>query len=183
MTVGRAAVPYEKLARIRMIFLDVDGVLTDGQLTLTSADSGDLAESKSFNAHDGQGLIAAAQMGYEIGIVTSRKSELVSRRALELGIKCVLQNVKEKLPAVKAHLKSRRRKFSELLYIGDDLLDIPVLESAGFSATVPEAPLPVRRCVDYVTDLSAGRGAVREVLEMLFKIQGKWAGWIGTYCR
>lgn len=169
-----AALPYEKLKRVRVILLDVDGILTNGRIYIGQAPRGELFEFKAFHAFDGQGLIFAKDLGYEVGLVTSRESYIVAQRALELGIPNVFQNVKEKLPCVKKFLAERKYSFDQLLYMGDDLLDLPVLLKAGFSATVPGAPLNIRSEVDYVTDLAGGDGAVREVLEMLFKVQGKW---------
>lgn len=171
-----AAVPCKKLKSIRLILLDVDGILTDGRIIIGSDENGRTIESKAFHAHDGQGLIFAGKLGFEVGLVTSRASPVVTRRAGELGIRHVFQNVKDKAPAVKKFLAEHRFKTNELLYMGDDLLDLPVLLFAGFSATVPEAPRDIRDRVDYVTDLPAGLGAVREVLDMLFKVQGKWPG-------
>lgn len=169
-----SSVPYQKLKAIRAILLDVDGILTDGRIILGEDSGGKLFEMKSFHALDGQGLIFARQMGLEVGLVTSRSSRLVERRAEELGIPNVFQNAKDKLPVVKGFLSERRYRPAEFLYMGDDFLDLPVLEIAGFSATVPEASRDIRARVDYVTDLPGGFGAVREVLDMLFKVQGKW---------
>ena len=179
----QAAVPYRKLQNIRVVMLDVDGILTDGRIVLESESGvgGGMSESKAFHALDGQGLIFARQLGFHVGLVTSRESRIVSRRAEELGIPTVFQNVKEKLPVVKKFLKERRYRHEHLLYMGDDFLDLPVLRFAGFSATVPESPRIIRENVDYVTDRPGGFGAVREVLEMLFKIQGRWPELVGRF--
>ncbi len=178
-----AAVPYKKLKSIRLILLDVDGILTDGRIYLGSGPSGDLFEMKAFHALDGHGLILASRLGYEVGLVTSRDSALVSRRARELGIPHVFQNIKDKWPVVRQFLARRHFKPRELLFMGDDLMDLPVLTAAGFSATVPEAPQEVRSRVDYVTDASGGLGAVREVMELLFKAQGKWSRLVSSFVR
>ncbi|MBI4178619.1 HAD hydrolase family protein [bacterium] len=171
-----AAVPFQKLKSIRVVLLDVDGILTDGRILLGNAADGSTFEMKSFHAHDGQGLIFAGKLGYEVGLVTSRESPLVARRAQELGIRHVFQNARDKAAVVKKFLADQRYKPEEFLFMGDDLLDLPVLLFAGFSATVPGAPREIRDRVDYVTDLPGGSGAVREVLELLFKVQGKWSG-------
>lgn len=173
-----AAVPCQKLKKIRVILLDVDGILTDGRIYLGEGPGGALFEFKAFHALDGQGLIYAKQMGFEVGLVTSRESRIVSRRAKELGIPHVFQNVRDKLPCVKKFLSANRYRPDQLLYMGDDFLDLPVLQYAGFSATVPDSPREIRSRVDYVTDTQGGHGAVREVLEMLFKIQGKWPAFL-----
>lgn len=181
MSLRPAAVPYEKLKNIRVILLDVDGILTDGKIHLGVTDDGRVIDSKSFHAHDGQGLIFASRMGFEIGLVTSRKSKLVQYRAAELGIPHVYQNVKEKWPVVRKILSDLGLKRGQMLYMGDDFPDLPVLINAGFSATVPEAPREIRERVDYITDLGGGCGAVREVLEMLFKANGKWNSLVSKY--
>lgn len=183
MTKMQASVPWKKLKRIRLILLDVDGILTDGRIYIGTGPAGSLLELKAFHAHDGQGLVFAGEMGFVTGLVTSRASELVVQRAKELRIPHVFQNVKDKRTAVRAFLKENGYKPEHLLYMGDDFVDLPVLLDAGFSVSVPGAPLEIRRRVDYVTDARGGRGAVREVLEMLFKVQGKWAGLVKKYTR
>lgn len=178
-----AAVPYQKLKKIRAVFFDVDGILTDGRIILGADSSGRMIECKSFYALDGQGLIFARQLGFHVGLLTSRESKIVAKRAQELGIQTVFQNARDKLPVMKNFLKKNHYRADELLYMGDDLLDLPVLRTAGFSATTPDAPLVIRQNVDYVTDRPGGAGAVREVLELLFKVHGKWKGLVARFLR
>ncbi len=177
----QAAVPYEKLKPIRVMLLDVDGILTDGRIVLGCGPDGGAMEFKAFSAYDGQGLILAMQAGIELGLVTSRESPLVARRAQELGIDHVFQNAKVKWPVVESFLRKRKYRARELLYMGDDFPDLPVLKYAGFSATVPGAPLEIRSAVDYVTDQPGGEGAVREVVEMMLKAKGQWAKIVAGY--
>lgn len=171
--------PYVKLKHIRVILLDVDGVLTDGRIILAA--DGD--EIKSFHAHDGQGLMAALHMGYEVGLFSSRVSKVAEARARELGIVNVFQGVTDKLKAGKKFVEDHKYKLDECLYMGDDLQDLALLKSVGFSATVPAASEVLQESVDYVTRRDGGWGAVREVIEMMLKIQGKWAGLVEDYSK
>ena len=147
---------------------DVDGVLTDGALYLS--DGG--AETKAFHTLDGFGLQLLRAAGIELALVTGRESRLVAARASELGIEHVFQGVQSKL----ATLDGLRDRLSLPLaacgYMGDDFPDLQLLVRCGFSATVPEAPEAVRVRVDYVSRKPAGRGAVREVCELILSAQG-----------
>lgn len=171
--------PYGKLKQIRVVLLDVDGILTDGRIVLMA----DGSEIKSFHAHDGQGLMSVLHMGYEVALISSRASKVVAARAKELGINNVFQGVTDKLKTAKKFVEDHKYKLDECLYMGDDLQDLPLLRAAGFSATVPEAPEVVQECVDHVTRRGGGRGAVREVIELMLKIQGKWSGLVEEYLR
>lgn len=171
--------PYLKLKQIRVILLDVDGILTDGRINLT-ADGGEI---KSFHAHDGQGLMSVLHMGYEVALISSRTSKVVAARAKDLGIGNVFQGVTDKLKIAKKFIEEHKYKFEECLYMGDDLQDMPLLRTAGFSATVPGAPEVVQEAVDHVTRRAGGRGAAREVMDMMLKIQGKWSGLVEEYSR
>lgn len=160
----------EKLKNIKMLILDVDGVLTDGRVIMD--DSG--REIKNFNVRDGHGIKLIQRYGINVVLLTGRKSEVVKHRARDLGIKEVYQKVFNKKEVFAGILLKNKLDSAEVAFIGDDFIDIPVLKAAGFSAAVADALDVVKKSVDYVTQSKGGRGAVREVCEMLLQAQGKW---------
>lgn len=150
---------------IRMVAMDVDGVLTEGRVTYD--DNG--REYKSFDAHDGYGMKRAQRHGLVLALITGRASSMVSRRAKELGIKEVHQKIADKL-VVYTMLKRRYGlRDEEVCYIGDDEPDIPVIEKVGVSAAPADGMDEVRNIVDIVTKRNGGRGAVREVLDRILR--------------
>jgi 3-deoxy-D-manno-octulosonate 8-phosphate phosphatase (KDO 8-P phosphatase) len=159
----------ERAAGIRLLALDVDGVLTDGGLYYT--DSGE--ELKAFNTLDGHGLKMLADSGVTLAIITGRRSRCVERRAENLGITHLYQGVAHKLEAWEALLATLGLTADAAAYIGDDVVDLPLLRRARFAATVPDAPALVRQHVHYVSGAAGGKGAVREVCEFILQAQGK----------
>lgn len=159
------------LDRIRLLVLDVDGVLTDGRIIYDSAG----AETKVFHAADGQGLKYWLRAGHQAAILSGREGEAVQRRADELGIELVRMGAKDKLPAFEELLQQAGCSAEETACMGDDLVDLPVLARAGFAVAVPAAPDEVRRVAHYVTRAPGGAGAVREVIELVLKYQDRWA--------
>ena len=153
----------ERAAAIKMVVLDVDGVMTDGKITYTA--SGD--EIKAFNVKDGLGISKAIRDGLEIGIITARESAIVTRRAAELGIIYVKQNTKTKLPALEALRDELKLGWHQVAYMGDDLPDIPCLEAVGLSACPADAAREVLGICDLVSTKKGGEGAVRDFLEFL----------------
>jgi 3-deoxy-D-manno-octulosonate 8-phosphate phosphatase (KDO 8-P phosphatase) len=160
----------EKLKNIKMLILDVDGVMTDGRVIMD--DRGH--EIKQFDVRDGHGIKLIQRYGIAVVLLTGRKSEVVKHRACDLGIKEVHQKVSNKKEVFTQILKKNKLDSKETAYIGDDVVDIPVLKAVGFSAAVADALDVVKKSVDYVTQNKGGRGAVREVCEMLLQAQGKW---------
>jgi len=160
----------EKLRSIKMLILDVDGVMTDGRIIMD--DSGH--EIKHFDARDGHGLKMIQRYGIKVVLVTGRNSEVVKHRALDLGIKDVYQGSLDKKEVLGKILKKHKVLPAVTAFLGDDIIDIPVLKRVGFSATVADALGVVKKSVDYVTQNKGGRGAVREVCDMLLQAQGKW---------
>jgi 3-deoxy-D-manno-octulosonate 8-phosphate phosphatase (KDO 8-P phosphatase) len=156
-----------KLKKIKLLLLDVDGVMTDGGIYYSN--SGD--EFKKFNIQDGYGITKLRRAGINIGIITGRISNLVARRAEELGIKEIYQNLDNKLEAY----ESIKNKFdltdADIAYIGDDEFDLPVLDRAGFSAAPIDAAPAVKKRVHYVCKCGGGNGAVREIIEMILQNQ------------
>ncbi len=160
----------EKLKNIKMLILDVDGVMTDGRVIMD--DSG--REIKNFDVRDGHGIKLIQRYGIRVVLLTGRKSEVVLHRARDLEIKEVYQKVFNKKEVLVKILKKNKLTAAEAAFIGDDVIDIPVLKAVGFSAAVADALDVVKKSVDYITQNKGGRGAVREVCDMLLQAQGKW---------
>lgn len=158
-----------KLRNIRLLLLDVDGVLTDGRIVY----SDDGIENKMFHAHDGFGILRARELGLQIGIITGRVSPAVDRRAEELGIEDVYQNFMDKVSAFEEIKQKYGLANDQIAYIGDDAFDLPLLQLVGVSAAPKDAVPEVRRKVDYVTRLEGGRGAAREFIDVILKAQNK----------
>lgn len=160
----------QAMAKIRLLLLDVDGILTDGRIQYDERGG----EIKSFDVKDGHGLKLLQRAGIQVGIITGRSSSIVQRRACELGIEILYQNAKDKLLPYAEILRLHGFEEEQIAYMGDDLVDLPILMRVGFSATVADAVTEVQERVDYVASKSGGRGAVREVCDMLLKQTGGW---------
>lgn len=167
----------EKAKKIKLLLLDADGILTDGKIYY--GDYGD--EIKSFDVRDGLGLSLWAKAGRKSCILTAKKSSILKKRAKEIRVTRVYQNSYRKTSSYEKIKKKFKLKDEEVCYMGDDLIDIGVLKKAGLAITVPEAPEEVKVCVDYITQHNGGRGAVREVVELILKIQGLWEGIISRF--
>jgi 3-deoxy-D-manno-octulosonate 8-phosphate phosphatase (KDO 8-P phosphatase) len=157
-----------RLQGIKLMAFDVDGILTNGQLLYTDGGT----EIKAFDTRDGLGIKLLREAGIKLAIITARRSELVERRARDLGVHYCYQGSEAKLSAFREILTDLKLDGAQAGYMGDDLVDLPVLIRAGFAATVPEAVDAVRERCHYVTLRSGGRGAVREVCEMILRAQG-----------
>jgi 3-deoxy-D-manno-octulosonate 8-phosphate phosphatase (KDO 8-P phosphatase) len=160
----------ERLARVELLLLDVDGVLTDGRIVLD--DRG--VETKAFDVTDGHGLKMLLRAGVDAGLVTGRRSRVVEHRARELGIREVHQGVKDKARVVSEILRRRGLTPERVGYVGDDIVDLPVLLQVGLAVTVPGAPEYLRERAHWVTQRPGGRGAAREVCEALLRAKGLW---------
>lgn len=172
-----AATAMERARQIRLMLFDVDGVLTDG--TLFIGEGGEIM--KSFNALDGHGMKLLAESGVEVGLLSSRRSKIVAMRAAELGITLVCQGAADKASEFAGMLSQRRIGAGQAGYMGDDVIDLPVLIRCGFSATVPGAPETVRSRVHYLAAAQGGHGAVREVCEFILKAQGSFDAAMARY--
>lgn len=157
-------------ARIRLLCLDVDGVLTDGSILLD--DQGH--ETKRFFVRDGTALRAWQRAGGVVAIITGRGGRAVERRARELGIDLVRTSVDRKGPVFESLLEELGMTAEEAAMVGDDLPDLPVLERCGYPVAVRDAVAEVRAAARFVTEQPGGRGAVREVVETLLEAQGVW---------
>ncbi|MBE9529147.1 MAG: HAD hydrolase family protein [Proteobacteria bacterium] len=151
--------------------------MTDGSIIYSSGGG----ETKAFNVKDGHGIKLFKKAGLDVAIITARTSEVVERRAADLGVKLLYQGATDKLVVFKEILEIKSLDPSETAYIGDDVIDLPVLKRVGLSATVADAVEEVLSSVDYVATLSGGRGAVREVVELILKSQGLWDGLMKRY--
>jgi len=160
----------EKLKKIKMLILDVDGVMTDGSIIMDS----DGREMKNFNVRDGHGLVMIQRHGIQVAILTGRTSAVVDHRARDLKITEVYQGALNKKEVFAEILKKNNLMPEAIAYMGDDIVDIPVLKLVGFSAAVADALDVVKKPVDYVTANKGGQGAVREICEMLLIAQGYW---------
>jgi len=188
-------VPSAKLSakarRVRLLLLDVDGVLTDGRLYIGEADLGDgraaAVEVKAFHIQDGHGMKIAARGGLQVGWVSSRYSAVTTRRAQELGVNLLAQPARgqkpppAKLEAVRRMAKQIGVGLDEVCFLGDDLVDLPVLRVVGLPAAVADAVAEVRAAAAYVTRRPGGQGAVREMIELVLKAQGRWNGLVERY--
>ncbi|WP_372609815.1 KdsC family phosphatase [Halomonas sp.] len=167
----------ERLRRIRLLALDVDGVLTDGRLHFQS----DGIEIKAFHALDGHGLKLLKRAGIEVALITGRDSPIVSRRASALGISHVHQGVEMKYPVLLELCTRLGIALDQVAYCGDDLPDLDAIRHAGVGISVPGAPAYIREDADWVTRLPGGHGAVREICDTLLQIQGQWASILDSY--
>lgn len=160
----------EKLAGIKLLLLDVDGVLTDGRIIFDNQGN----EIKAFDVKDGHGLKMLQRAGIKVGIITGRKSQVVANRASELGIEILYQGALSKLGPYREILAAQGLSDEQVAYVGDDIVDLPVLRRVGFSASVADAVPDVLPLVDYVTRRNGGRGAVREICDLLLRAGGRW---------
>ena len=162
---------------IRLIAFDVDGIMTDGGLYLT--DSGE--EFKRFNSLDGHGLKMLKASGVELAIITGRTSQCVELRAHHLGISHLYQGVHDKLASMQKMLAQLKLPLDAVAFMGDDVMDLPVMLRVGLAISVPNAPQAVRDRAHYITERDGGHGAVREACEMLMSAQGTLDAQLAPY--
>ena len=163
-----------KAKHVSLLLLDVDGVLTDGRIIVD--DRG--VETKQFHVRDGQGIALLLRGGIEVGFITARSSRSVRHRAKELGVRLLREGVRDKLAAYSEIKRSRSLRDEQIAYMGDDILDLPTLRQAGLGVSVADGWDALRLEADFVTTAGGGRGAVREIAELLLMVQGKWASLI-----
>ena len=167
----------KKARRIRLLLLDVDGVLTDGGILLGPRGE----ELKRFDVRDGQGIKLWLQARLQVGLVTARFSPAVGRRARELGIRMVYQKASDKAHVYRKIKERTGMDDEEIAYVGDDITDLPVLRQVGLAATVRDAAPDLKTKVDYLTRADGGRGAVREIVELILRSQDRWQALLGPY--
>jgi 3-deoxy-D-manno-octulosonate 8-phosphate phosphatase (KDO 8-P phosphatase) len=167
----------QRAALIRLLVLDVDGVLTDGTIVYGQNET----ELKAFHTHDGLGIRLALKSGLKVGLVTGRSSAALERRAAELGIEPLVQGVTDKFAAVKRMAGELSLPLAEVAFVGDDLIDLPAMLRVGLSIAVGDAVAEVKTAAQLVTVREGGRGAVREAIEFILRARDAWDGAICRY--
>ena len=159
-----------KLKKIKLIVLDVDGTLTDGGLILGT----DHKEYKRFDVHDGYGIVLARRYGLKVAVITAKQSDIVTIRMQDLHIDYVYQNVSDKTDVLKEIFYNTGLIPESICYVGDELTDIQAMKMCGVIVAVANARDEVKEIADYITEHSGGYGAIRETVEMIFQAQGMW---------
>lgn len=158
----------ERACNIELVVFDVDGVLTDGSLYYTANGEG----QKRFHALDGHGMKMLLQSGIQVAVMTGRQSEITNRRAAELGIPHLMQNVRNKGQALVKLCQDLNLDLQRVAFIGDDLIDLPAMQRVGLALSVPNAPIYVQQAAHWVSQLAGGQGAAREHCDMILASQG-----------
>ena len=166
-----------KASAVRLLLFDVDGVLTDGAVLMHA----DGSESKSFHIRDGAALVWAQRAGLSVGFLSARTSGATAQRAAQLGIRIVSQGVAHKADAYEAICQQAGLEDSAVAFMGDDLLDLPVLSRVGLSAAPADAAPEVLASVDWVSSSGGGRGAARELIELVLRALGRWNDVVQQY--
>ncbi len=159
-----------KASRVRLLLFDVDGVLTTGEVIMHA----DGSESKGFHIRDGAAIVWAQRAGLTVGLLSARSSGATSHRAAQLAVRIVEQGVKSKIAAYEQIIRDAKVDDHDVAYMGDDLLDLQVLARVGLSAAPADAAAEVRERVDWVSSVAGGRGAVRELVELVLRAQQRW---------
>ena len=168
---------HAKASRVRLLLFDVDGVMTDGVVIMHA----DGSESKGFHIRDGAAIVWAQRAGLTVGLLSARTSGATAQRAAQLAIRTVSQGVTNKLAGYQQIIQDTGVTDEDVAYMGDDLLDIPVLQRVGLSAAPADAALEVRERVDWVSPSGGGRGAVRDLIELVLRAQERWDGIVQQY--
>jgi len=161
-------------AQTRLLLMDVDGVLTDGKLYNVPGPDGNMAESKGFDSQDGISLQWLAKLGIPAGLISGRVSPATAERAKQCKFRYVYQGYTEKIPIINEILADAKIDPSQVAYIGDDFTDVVVMRRVGFAIATANARPEVKKVAHYVTSVPGGQGAVREVIELLLRAQGRW---------
>jgi 3-deoxy-D-manno-octulosonate 8-phosphate phosphatase (KDO 8-P phosphatase) len=164
----------KRAKQIQVLLMDVDGTITPGTVTLLSQPDGTALEIKTFDAHDGQGLSLAHTAGLRTGVITGRESAAMRRRARELQIEFVYEKQPTKTAAYEEILKKTGAPESAVAYLGDDLPDLPIMRRVGLAVAVGDAALEVKLAAHFVTKAIGGKGAARELVELILKSKGIW---------
>jgi 3-deoxy-D-manno-octulosonate 8-phosphate phosphatase (KDO 8-P phosphatase) len=195
---------HARARKIKLLLFDVDGVLTDGKLFIFPAPAGaqqsileqsakhggqggfglhsqSLIEAKGFHAHDGTGISLARLAGIKMGLITKRISETVALRARDLKLEHVHQGIQDKLTVFRGILEQEKLQASQAAFVGDDVIDLPVMWNCGFAVAVANARAEVKRDAHYITAHAGGDGALRDVVEYILKAQGKWKQVLASY--
>jgi 3-deoxy-D-manno-octulosonate 8-phosphate phosphatase (KDO 8-P phosphatase) len=168
---------HAKASRVRLLLFDVDGVMTDGVVIMHA----DGSESKGFHIRDGAAIVWAQRAGLSVALLSARTSAATAQRAAQLAIRTVSQGVTNKLASYEQIIQDAGVSDEAVAYMGDDLLDIPVLRRVGLSAAPADAAAEVRERVDWVSPSGGGRGAVRDLIELVLRAQERWDGIVQQY--
>lgn len=177
MTQYRSEDTDERALHVTHIFLDVDGVMTDG--TIIYGESG--RELKTFDVKDGVGIKLAQKAGLEFVVITGRESHILLQRCRELGINDVHQKNWDKITLVNEILKQKNIGLHQIAYMGDDIVDLPVMKRVGLAAAPADCVQEIREICHFITTRPGGRGAVRELIELILKAQNKWMEVLSKY--
>jgi len=169
----------DRAKNIKLIVFDVDGVMTDGSLYLCD----DGQEYKAFNSHDGLGMKMLKASGVEMAIITGRTSNVVVKRAENTGVAHFYQGVEDKLEALEHLAQKLGLELSQCAFMGDDVLDLPPMRRSGLALSVPAAPPLVKQHAHYVTTREGGRGAIREVVELIMQAQGTYEAQMARFLK
>lgn len=167
----------DRIKKIKMLIFDVDGVLTGGEIIIGNNE----IELKQFNVQDGMGITLAREAGLKTGIITGRRSEAVVKRSVELKFDVICQGASDKLPALDKIMKDNKLEYDDICYMGDDLLDLSIMKRVGVCASPANARAEVKKISDIVACARGGEGAVREIIELILQIQGKWKELVDKY--
>jgi 3-deoxy-D-manno-octulosonate 8-phosphate phosphatase (KDO 8-P phosphatase) len=164
----------KRAKQIKVVLMDVDGTITTGAVTLLSQPDGSALEIKTFDAHDGQGMTLARTAGLRLGVITGRESPALRHRMKEMGVDLVYEKQPNKIPAYEDILAKTSVAESQVAYLGDDLPDLTVMKRVGLAVAVGDAALEVKLAAHYTTKAVGGRGAARELVELILKAKGIW---------
>lgn len=159
-----------RMQSVELILSDVDGVMTDGGITYDNQG----IETKTFHVRDGMGIKLWQKTGHRFGVITARSSHIVKLRMDELGVDFIRQGTDQKLAAAQQIIEELNLQRQNVCYIGDDLTDVDLMKSVGMSASVADGAEDVKKVADYVTKSAGGKGAIRELIEMILKSQKRW---------
>ena len=171
----------QRAAKIRLLLMDVDGVLTNGLIYNVPGPQGDLVETKGFNSQDGIALQWLIWNDFQTGVISGRESQALDVRAKQVGMTYVYQGHIEKVPILEEIIQRSGFAPEQIAYAGDDLTDVPILRRAGLAFAPANARPEVKRCAHHVTAAAGGDGAVREIAEILLQAQGHWDGLLKKY--
>jgi 3-deoxy-D-manno-octulosonate 8-phosphate phosphatase (KDO 8-P phosphatase) len=168
---------FEKAKNIELVIFDIDGVMTDGSLFM--GDNGE--EYKAFNSQDGHGMRMLQEGGVRAAVITGRSSQVVKHRMKDLGVSLIYQGYRDKRPAFESLLQAVALKPDQVAYVGDDVVDLPIMTQVGLSIAVQDAHPYVKQHAHWITPRNGGRGAVRDVCEMMLEARGQLADKLASY--
>ena len=171
----------KRASRIRLLLMDCDGVLTDGTVYFLPGPDGGVAETKGFDCHDGIALAWVRRAGLDTGIITGRGGLAVRERARSSGMRYLVEGRTDKIASFNEILEDAGLDASQVAYVGDDITDLPLLRRVGLAVAPPNARAEVLESVHLVTESAGGHGAIRDVVEILLKAQGRWAEILALY--